>query len=227
VQRKTVTFTLLWVLAGALKVFGETSEQIWVDYNPSWWPAEGIELFGDVGARTEIGNDEWWRFVVRPSVGFPTGRFRIAAGIGNFFTVNNVINDRWELRPFQGVSTVWPKGRFSLEHYLRLEERFDFNTGTWNSLNSLRLRYQLLASYRWSAHQTRRQWSVVGIAEPFVKLAGDEGLQREQFRITAGLQRDVGEKGSVRFEFSWQQETLFFSPSGTIDEFFLRLRIFR
>ena len=36
----------------------EVSPQIWVDYNPSWWLAERVELFGDVGVRTDIGNDE-------------------------------------------------------------------------------------------------------------------------------------------------------------------------
>ena len=217
---------MLGIALGVVQATAETSEQIWIDFNPSLWPSENVELFGDIGARTEIGDDAWWRFVLRPSIAAPIGAFRLTAGFGNFITVNNVIDDRWEVRPFQGISAVWPDRRLSLEHYVRLEERFDLNTSSWSSLNSLRLRYQLLATYRWSAIQADRTWSIVGIGEGFLKLAGEEGLQREQVRVTAGIQRDVRGGRSIRFELSWQQENLFFRRDQTIDEVFLRIRYF-
>ena len=66
----------------------------------------------------------------------------------------------------------------------------------------------------------------MGIGEGFLKLAGEEGLQREQVRVTAGIQRDVRGGRSIRFEVSWQQENLFFRRDQTIDEVFLRIRYF-
>ena len=76
--------------------------------------------------------------------------------------------------------TFWPGGRFAVEHYLRLEERFDFNTETWNSLNSLRLRYRLRATYRWAARVEERYWTATASGEGFVTLAGEQGQQQER-----------------------------------------------
>ena len=210
------------------EVRANTSEQIWIDYNPSWWPKENLEVFGDVGVRTELDNDDWWMLVVRPSLRVPYKNVRFTAGVGNFYTFHDVLADRWEVRPFQGVETTWPAGqRFSLEHYLRLEERFDFNTETWNSLSSARLRYQLLANYWLSAFQEDRVWSVLASAEGFMKLAGDDNIRQEQARVTAGIQRDMGMKRRLAIEVSWQQETLFFRPNDPINEFILRVRLYR
>ena len=164
-RRLTIVITTLWLLLNAWSATAETSEQIWVDYNPLWQGAGQVELFGDVGYRTEIDNNDVWRLVLRPSVAVPAGKFRLTAGIGNFLTFFDAIDDRWELRPFQGVSTVWPEGRFSMEHYVRLEERFDFNTENWNSVNSLRLRYQLLTTWLLPSMQDDRRWSLFGIID--------------------------------------------------------------
>ena len=81
---------------------GDVSKQIWIDVNPSYFINPHFEIFGDIGVRKEIENNGWWRFVVRPSLRkWLGGRFYFTAGIGNFFTFNEIIDNRWELRPFQ------------------------------------------------------------------------------------------------------------------------------
>ena len=223
-----VVGVLLAMSMGAtLSATAQTSKQIWVDYNPSWWAADKVELFGDVGLGGEFENDGWWRLVVRPSVSVPYHFVRLSAGIGNFFTVNQIIDNRWEIRPFQGISTVWPNRSVSLDHYLRLEERFDFNTSTWNSLNSLRIRYRMRATYRWAALVEKRYWTVTSSGEGFYTIAGDEGQQREQIRVTAGIERNFSHERRIRFEISWQQESLFFDPNETANDIYLRFRFYR
>ena len=54
---------------------------------------------------------------------------RIGGGVHNFFTFNNVIDNRWELRPWQGATLVWPRWRVPLDH--RLQDRW------WRALMSL------------------------------------------------------------------------------------------
>jgi len=96
-----------------------------------------------------------------------------------------------------------------------------------NSLSSVRLRYQLLTNYWLSAYQKGRVWSVIASAEGFVKLVGDDSIREEQVRVTAGIQRDMGMRRRLAIEVSWQQETLFFRPGETVNEFILRVRLYR
>ena len=170
----------------------DVSPQLWLDYNPSHSLSPRVDLYGDVGVRRELQNKGWWRLVVRPGMAVQVGHYRIAAGVGNFFTFNQLMTNRWELRPFQGVYVVWPSGRLAFEHFVRLEERFDFNTETWDSFDSLRLRYQLRISYRWGAYRPGRTWKLTGTMEPFLTLAGQQGQQREEVRATIGVERTVG-----------------------------------
>lgn len=214
-------------MGGSLTAAAQTSKQMWVDFNPSCWVGNKVELFGDVGLRGEIEKDGWWRLVVRPSVRVPFHFVRLSAGIGNFFTFNQIINNRWEIRPFQGISAVWPNWIVSLDHYLRLEERFDFNTETWNSNNSLRLRYRMRATYRWAALVEERYWTVTASSEGFFTLAGEQGQQREQVRVTAGIERNFSHARRLRFEISWQQESWIYDTNKNIDDIYLRLRLYR
>jgi hypothetical protein len=204
-----------------------TSEQIWVDYNPSRSISKNARLFGDVGLRGDLERSGWWRVVVRPSAMVTLGRIKFAAGIGNFFTFTDIIADRWEVRPYQGVSVVWPNRRVAFDHYVRLEERFDFNMETWNSLNSLRLRYWLRGTYRWPATPEDKYWALTASVEAFWHLTGYEGLQREQGRVTAGIERGFSHHRRIRLELSLQQQSAIFRPNETIDDIYLRLRLYQ
>jgi len=189
----------------------EISKQIWIDFNPHYYLNPKTEIYGDVGARLELGDKSWWRLVIRPSFRTLIGsRFFFSAGIGNFFTFNNIIGDRWELRPFQGLSFTWPRWKTPVSHYIRLEERFDFNMDTWKSRNSVRLRYQLGISYRWAAYQADRFWQATASVEVFLTVAGEQGQFQEQARATLGLERSYARDLHIRFEITWQQERLFF-----------------
>jgi len=218
--------SLLFAMGVGTATANDISPQIWLDYNPLHRLSPRVDLFGDAGIRWNTEHDGWWRFVLRPSVGVRAGQVFLTAGVGNFFTFSPDIATRWEIRPFQGASVVWPGGRLAVQHYLRLEERFDFNTETWNSLNSLRLRYQLQISYRWATYQGGRTWKATASVEPFVTLAGEQGLQQEQVRATIGIERTFARHRRLEFLISWQQESLLFLPDEDISETFLRVRWF-
>ena len=93
-----------------------TTEQIWLDYNPTYSLSEKEDLYGDIGARTVFPN-EWHRFVVGPSVRYlrPNLIFKklyykeeLHFGIRFFFTANKSFPNRLEIRPFQGYKLLMP-----------------------------------------------------------------------------------------------------------------------
>jgi len=126
----------------------EISEQLWLGYNPRWVFPSDLELFGDVGFRTELGAQDWSRLVIRPSVQGPVGSFQLSGGVGGFCTNNETLANRIEIRPFQGIAATWPSRRvLGLKHYFRVEEQFEWVRGTGETNVSIRLRYQLQTQY--------------------------------------------------------------------------------
>lgn len=72
-----------------------------------------------------------------------------------------------EFRPFQGINWTWPSGRIPLDHYVRVEERFDFETADWTLDASLRLRYRIQTDIRLGALREVASWRIIGHAEAF------------------------------------------------------------
>ena len=210
-----------------MTVAEETSQQLWLDYNPSWTISPKVTLSGDVGYRTQLEGDGGDRLVLRPGIDIPFKSVTLKAGIGNFWTFSDIIQNRWEIRPYQGVGWVWPRSRVNFDHLVRLEERFDFNTVTWTSINSLRGRYRLRLRYIFADVRPGRFWRAFGSGEFFLKLAGSEGVQREQFRVTLGMERSFSLLRRFRLELTWQQEELFFLPSESADALFIRFRVYQ
>jgi hypothetical protein len=203
----------------------EVSPQIWVDYNPRWtWPS-GFEVYGDVGVRTELRMNGWGRLVVRPGVRGSVGAFRISGGVGSFYTANEDAADRWELRPFQGVAATWPSSRIRFDHYLRVEERFEFETTDWNLDASLRIRYRLQTQFLWSGVRGAAFWRVLAHVEAFATVTGEAGQFDEKLRIGLGIERGFGAKLRLRVDATWQKEglDLFGSPT---DDIYIRVRVF-
>jgi hypothetical protein len=202
------------------------SPQLWVDYNPSWRLGDKVDLYGDLGVRSELESGGWWRFILRPSVRYQAGEHvRLSGGLGGFYTVNQVIANRLEVRPWQGVSASWPRGRVPFEHFLRLEERFDFNLRNGSSLNSVRARYRLRPSYDWHRAGPGRYWRLMASGEVFYHIVGEPAQFDEEVRLTVSLERGVRVRLRVRLDATWQKEGRAFRE-GTIDDLLLRVRVF-
>ena len=207
---------------------GDIVPQLWIDYNPSHPLTSKLDLYGDIGLRTELESGGWWRFVLRSNVRYDVSNAVIVAGgIGSFYTWNENIADHWEIRPWQGVTLTWPRNPLVVQQVVRLEERFEFDTRTWESFTSLRLRYRLRLSKRWATYfRPDQYWQVLGSIEGFMRLAGEEGQSQEQIRVTAGVERSYPPEWRARIEMTWQKAGLFLAQ-GTFSEVFLRLRVFQ
>ncbi len=206
---------------------GDVSEQIWLDYNPIWALPSSLELYGDLGVRTELGQRGWGRVVVRPGIRGPVGAFRWSGGIGGFFTGNETVANRIEVRPFQGIAATWPRRRiFHLEHYARLEERFEWETDEWGLDASLRFRYRLQTRYSFSGPLENASWQVLFHAEGFLTVAGNAGQFDEKVRIGAGLERAFGAGWRGRLDLTWQKVGALFSGAST-DDLYIRVRVYQ
>jgi hypothetical protein len=220
-------FLIFTTRSASAQSLSATNKQIWADFNPAYYFDKNFRLFGDIGIRAELEENGWWKFVFRPSVGGKlAGIFYYTAGVGSFYTSNQLIPNRWEIRPFQGLRFTLHPFKIPMSSYIRLEERFDFSTRTWNSVNSLRLRYQLSFSYRWAAIQKDRFWQASITGEAFFPLTGTEGQFREKFRLTIGVDRSFASSFHIRFELTAQQQQLFFDPTENISEVLFRIRLY-
>lgn len=205
----------------------EASEQVWFDYNPGWRLSEVTRLTLDAGLRKQLEGPEALTLVLTPAVDFRVDKVKLAAGVANYLTLNEEINDRWEIRPFQSASYVWPNNRLSLDHRLRLEERFDFDTDTWESKNSLRGRYRLRLRYRLEEHRKVQFWSLIATGELFATLTGEQGQHQEKSRVGMGAERTFKSGRRFRFEIVWQRQGVLYDRSETADVIYFRFRYLR
>jgi hypothetical protein len=205
----------------------ELQYQPWIDYNPSWRTGGNWTVFGDVGLRRNYDDPRWWKYVIRPSAAYDVGAWTLAGGLGNFYSDIAGVLYIYELRPWQGVRTQWPSSGFKLEHLVRLEERFFFDTDSSNSLFRLRLRYQIGTRVVWTGGGKNPGWNSPVSVEAFFQFEDDADERfGEQARVTAGIERVFGPNLSLRFDIMWQN-TAGLTDFGLDNELYFRLRCFQ
>ena len=138
-----------------------TSQQIWLDYNPQWDLSKKYTLYGSAGGRTIVPHT-WTKLFFTAAVRYaPSPLFDILnkqqqevhGGFSLFYTFNVDSENQIELRPFQGYRIRWPHWQFvKFTHFLRLEERFIFTTGQSDFGFELRARYKIEAIFHRSRH---------------------------------------------------------------------------
>jgi hypothetical protein len=214
---------------GTAQEIDALNEQLWVDYNPRWAPAKQWLIFGDIGYRTQLDYPNTKFFVLRPGVQrILSRRVWIGGGIGSFYTVNQIIADRWEMRPWQGVDVRWQELPVPVETYLRLEERFEFNTETGDLAASVRARLRVRAYHQWEDwFGLNRYWRLFLGIEGFARLVGDAAQFEHQARLTLGLDRSFKYSLRLRGEITWQKSTFFFFGDTSVNALYFRVRLYQ
>ena len=119
--------------------------QTWIDYTTNNWIDSTWLYYGDYGLRGVLTVDEWSQLTVNPAFLYRSDeKLTYHAGARLLYTDNDSTSNTFEARPWQGVGYIWPRfKRFYFDHYLRLEERFVWDTEIDNFDFSLRSRYRL------------------------------------------------------------------------------------
>lgn len=195
----------------------EIGKQLQLDINPQYYNNGNIKFFGDVGFRKDFTYSEWIRYTAKPTIAYGIGTYwTLLGGMGIIYTdnndINNVeINNRIEVRPFQGVKFTHDlSARIKMQYYARLEERFDYNTETWESLNSLRFRFRIRSTYQFDAYRKGRYYRAMFSFEGFQTIEGTAGQINERSRVTLGLERSFNYNQRGRVEVTWERQELSF-----------------
>jgi hypothetical protein len=230
-------------MAGSLSLYAQEiveetniNQQFWADYHVSNRLSEQWELYGNIGFRT-ISPYEWNRFVVSPAIGFRVPKMvfkqlkyreELHAGIGLFYTRNFNVSNRLELRLFQGYKLDWPdRPRLRIRHYLRLEERFEFNTETWKSTFGLRFRYLAELTIRLQGDLLKYNKGVylpINL-ELFWNLIGTRQFN-DQARLNFGVGKVFSEKWRGEFDLGYHYSRNTTQDDFTNNNLIYRLRVF-
>ncbi len=210
-SRKYLTYVFYFfpLLIVFPQVNNDYVSQIGIELIPSYYFGPSFQVTTEIGYERQMSNNGWKQVVFNPYIRTWLGkRMNFYAGIGNYFTVNKYVDNRWEIRPHQSIVFAWPKLVVPIRHRIRLEERFDFNTNTWTSNNAIRGRYRIGTAYRWRTTETK-YWEGDLTFEFFFNLWGVEGEFQEQARISLGVDRGLKSNLVLRFELTWVKEKLF------------------
>ncbi|RLA72239.1 MAG: hypothetical protein DRG24_03520 [Epsilonproteobacteria bacterium] len=237
------TLTFLWIIfivsVVTLNASEEIGRQVRLEVVPQWYSKDKIKVYGQISIRKEFNKNEWKRYVVKPSIAYSLGDFwSLRGGLGLLYTDNRgtkdnsglVIADRFEIRPFQGLKYNYVLNeKWNIDTYGRLEERFDFNVDTKNSINSLRLRLRLRAIYRFSAYQSGKYYRAMFSWEGFSSLSGSTHQTDEKYRVTLGLERSFNHNQKGRVEVTWESQDYLYSRDASQIEYsqiYLRVRYY-
>ena len=189
------------------------TNQIWLDFNPSYNLDEHFTVYGDVAVRSNLSS-EWTRLILGPSIKYTLPKPIFNGIIGNqvnevhtglriFKTFNSTFSNRLEVRMFQGYSLLFPlTKRFDFQAYLRLEERFDFNTEDWVNTFGFRLRILTSFTYQFKGNlwEENKKHYLLSNVELFLNL-----IDTKQFNDLIRLNLGFGR----RFNDIWRAELVY------------------
>jgi len=192
-----------------------TSQQIWLDYNPQWDINPSYTLYGSGGFRTIIPHS-WDKLYITAAVRYaPDPLFNILnksqielhGGFSFFYTINEDSDNQIELRPFQAYKMRWPHfERVKFTNRLQLEERFMFTAGEDDFEFELRLRYKIEAIFHRTKHLvdfTNGFYLPVSF-EYIINLYSTESFN-DGIKVTPGLGFSSEEKEwKIQFDLTYQ-----------------------
>lgn len=199
--------------------------QIWADYHQYYNFKPDWQFYGDAGVRSVLEQWSWFTTFARPSIRWKKHKlWELHGGIGLFFTINVDDVNTLEIRPYQGVKVNWPVLKtIRFNHYLRIEERFNFPTDDWTLEFNLRVRYRF--ALRADIYSISDESKIFVPAS--IEFFGNIGQQlTEKFSNRSRLSMGAGYKMNDQwtFEFHFVAQ---FSRTGDDDKFKTSDRLFQ
>ena len=145
---------------------------------------------------------------LRPSLAYRwKEKIRFSGGIKFAYTSQDILANTFEIRPWLGIEIDWPKiRRLTFQHFLRLEQRFQLNTGSDSWTSQTRLRYRLGTRVPIN-HPTiiDKTFDMPLWVEFFDNVSGDLAERfASEVRLTAGLGYKFDKRWRPEFEYTYQ-----------------------
>ena len=235
-MRKTLVLICLFlILFSSEAIFAEdVGEQVRLEIVPQWYTKDKIKIYGQISVRKEFHENDYMRYVVKPSIAYSlSDAWNLRGGLGLLYTDNKDINginvdNRFEIRPFQGIKYNYAfNEKWNLDVYGRVEERFDYNVQTKDSVNTLRLRLRLRGVYRFNAYQSGKYYRLMFGIEAYKSLSNLTHETDEKYQVSLGLERSFNHNQKGRIDLTWENQDTFYS-NGSINysKVYLRLRYY-
>jgi hypothetical protein len=210
---------ILLILAGASPASSQetdtdTPNQLWLTYEHQDMVGERTRVFGSLGYEELRSEDrffgEWTRLNFKAGLSYDLGeRFRIAAGVGAFYTFQPETDDVSEFRLWQEGTAFWPESfghvrRFVLTHRLRLEERF---TKSDERVFTMRLRYRLETMIPLNTYTLEPGTFYLPISGEVFADVADEAPEvfAQKNRVSIGLGYVINQKWTVDLRYHRQR----------------------
>lgn len=127
------------------------TNQIWVDFNPSYNISKRFDLEGRLGTE-DIFPHSWYKIYSRTDVAYSIPRFlfkhqkfseKVYAGLELDYIFYTDQPNVFELSPYQGYSLKMPNfKRVVLQHKVELTERFQWAVNDWSYSFGIKLSYE-------------------------------------------------------------------------------------
>jgi len=214
------------LMAVAIPAFGQSEDlptQLWLSFQHQHKVGEKTRVFGTLGYEelmsTERFFGEWTKLYVNAGGSYDLGkRFRIAGGVGVYYTYQPEVADLFEFRLWQEGTAFWPDSpgvvrRWVFTHRLRLEERFTEAQG-WGF--AMRLRYRLDTKIPLNKYTLEPKALYLPLAAEFFADLIDEApeLFGNRSRLSVGLGYVINQNWTLDVRYHWQRSR------STIDEDF-------
>lgn len=173
------------------------TNQLWLDFNPSWNIGERQKIVADVDYRLNWPYS-WDRFIVRAGYQYRVYNFLFKklktdedflAGLGLFYTLREDGENSFEIRPYQGYKVGFNiNEHWKMKNYLRIEERIIHQEESNTSTFGMRVRYQIAADYlvRKAIYESARGFYVPLAVEFFFNIF-EESPSYDVLRVTPGI----------------------------------------
>ncbi|MCG8578951.1 MAG: DUF2490 domain-containing protein [Bacteroidales bacterium] len=204
--------------------------QLWIDFYPTFYIKPHLQYYGDAGYRTQLSSSRWKRIYARPSVRYHHRGIQFEGGIGFFYFSDIEKHNRFEVTPWQGVQTTWPKlpPSFQIKHRFKLEERFSYMTTNWSSSFDMRLRYKLAFTYKANASGKFSKWSIPVSAEFFIPVNdGIDEFFSNRLRLGAGLGYKHNKDWKFVIQYVLQQSKSSFNDAYRFSDHAIQLKIIK
>ncbi|WP_020528888.1 DUF2490 domain-containing protein [Flexithrix dorotheae] len=174
-----------------------TTNQLWMDYNFKYKLSDRFSLAGPIGIKT-IFPRSWSRYYISPEIRYTPPKLmlkslqyheELRAGIEFYYNNNFDGTNVVEVSPYQGYSLTWPNNqRLALGHYLKLRERFQFDTEKWEKTFGLKLSYEITFTLKFQGDIWEYgKGFYLPVSMKFYWNLIDAAVFNNVFRITPGL----------------------------------------
>jgi len=132
------------------------TNQIWIDFNPTYKISESFDFRGKIGSKVIFPNS-WYKLYTTaefnywiPKLMFEKLKYKekVYAGVDFYYVFFSELPDAMEITTYQGYTLTWPnRNRIAIRHNVELGERFQWDVQDWNYSFGLKISYEASLVY--------------------------------------------------------------------------------